>query len=293
VDYPGGALITLSLATLTLGLARVDTSDALMAAYLLVSAASLALFVVRQRTALAPLLPLSMFRDRTLGAANATHLLVGGALIIGMVTIPLMANTVLGQAPLEGGLRLMRLTAAIPIGALIGGMACQRVDYRLPTIVGLALAAIGFWLMSGWDLQVADPGMTVHLATAGFGFGLLIAPIALAATNSVSVGDRGVAAGLITATRMVGMTLGLATLTAWGAGRFQGLVSDLALPFQGETAEQVQQQTLEFESGLTDAGLTLFSDFFLVAMGVCLIALLPAAFMVWSRGRERGSKTIS
>ena len=263
------------------------------AAYLLVSAATLTLFVVRQRTAYAPLLPLSMFRGRTLGAANATHLLVGGALIIGMVTIPLMANTVLGQPPLEGGLRLMRLTAAIPIGALLGGIACQRLDYRLPTIVGLALTALGFGLMSRWDLQVADPGMTVHLATAGLGFGLLVAPIALAAINSVSVGDRGAAAGLITATRMVGMTLGLAALTSWGTGRFQGLVSGLALPFQGGTAEQVQQQTLEFETRLTDAGLTLFSDFFLVAMSVCLVAMLPAALMVWSRGRERGSQTSS
>ena len=292
VDYLGGALITVSLATLTLGLARVGAPDAPMAAYLLVSAALLTLFVVRQRTALAPLLPLSMFRGRTLGAANATHLLVGGALIIGMVTIPLMANTVLGQPPLEGGLRLMRLTAAIPIGALLGGIACQRLDYRLPTIVGLALTALGFGLMSRWDLQVADPGMTVHLATAGLGFGLLIAPIALAATNSVSVSDRGAAAGLITATRMVGMTLGLAALTAWGTGRFQGLVSGLALPFQGGTAEQVQQQALEFETGLTDAGLTLFSDFFLVAMTVCLVAMLPAALMVWSRRRERGSQTL-
>ena len=289
VDYLGGLLIASSLATLTLGLARVGAPDPLMAGYLAASAVSLALFLFRQRLAIEPLLPLSMFRGWTFSAANATHLLVGGALIIGMVTIPLMTNTVLGLPPLEGGLRLMRLTAAIPVGAVLGGFACQRLDYRVPTIAGLVLAALGFGFMSRWDLEVADPAMTLHLLTAGLGFGLVIAPIALAATNSVDVGLRGTAAGLITAMRMVGMTLGLATLTAWGTDRFQGLVAGIRLPFPlpGETAEQAQQRIAEFDAGLSDAGLTLFNDFFLVAMGVCLVAIIPATLMVWRRGREQ------
>ena len=58
-----------------------------------------------------------MFASRAFRAANATHLLVGGALIIGMVTIPLMANTVLAKSALDGGLMLMRMTVAIPLSA--------------------------------------------------------------------------------------------------------------------------------------------------------------------------------
>ena len=288
VDYVGGGLMAVSLAALTLGLARVGDPDALMAAYLVVSAMSLGFFIVRQRAAVEPLLPLSMFRGWTFRAANSTHLLIGGALIIGMVSIPLMADTVLGQEPLEGGLRLMRLTAAIPVGAVLGGIACQRLDYRIPTIAGLALVTVGFSLMSRWGLDIADPAMTAHLATAGLGFGLVIAPIALAAINSVDAGYRGTAAALVTATRLLGMTLGLATLTAWGSGRFVGLVAGLRLPFPvpGETIEQTQQRALEFETAFTDAGLTLFNDFFLVAMGLSLAAVLPALLMAWRRGRQ-------
>jgi EmrB/QacA subfamily drug resistance transporter len=281
VDYLGGALVTVSLAALTLGLSRVGAPDWLMAAYLAVAAVSFALFILRQRMASVPLLSPSMFRGWTLSAANVTHMLVGGALIIGMVTIPLMANTVQGLAPLEGGLRLMRLTAAIPVGALLGGIACQRLGYRAPTIAGLALAALGFLFMSRWDAQVADPALTAHLAIAGLGFGLVIAPIALAATNSVDAAGRGTAAALVTAMRMVGMTLGLAALAAWGTGRFDVLVAglELPLPLPGETPDQLQQRVLEFEARLTDAGLTLFNDFFLVAMAVCLVAIIPAALM--------------
>ena len=150
------------------------------------------------------------------------------------------------------------------------------------------LCALGFWLMSGWTLEIADPWLTVHLATAGFGFGLLIAPIALAATNSVGDDVRGAAAALITTSRVVGMTLGVAALAAWGTGRFDTLVSGIGAPFAlpGETAQQAQARIAEVQQQLTDAGLTLFSDFFVVAAVLCLVAILPTAFMVW-RGRTK------
>ena len=151
------------------------------------------LFIVRQRTASEPLLPYSMFRATGFNASNVTHMLIGGALIIGMVTVPLMANTVLGLTALDGGLMLMRMTVAIPVGAVLGGLACQRMDLRIPSVVGLLMVAVGFGLMSTWGLDIADPIMALHLATVGLGFGLLIAPIALVATESVDVGLRGAA----------------------------------------------------------------------------------------------------
>ena len=285
VDYLGGGLIALSLAALTLALARVDVHDALMVGYLIASAAAVALLVVRLRVATDPLLPRAMFRGWPFRSANATHLMVGGALIIGMVTIPLMANTVMGLTPLDGGLWLMRMTAAIPVGAVLGGLLCQRLDYRVPTMLGLGLAALGFALMSGWDTGIADPALTVHLAIAGLGFGLLIAPIALAATDSVGKANRGTAAATVTAMRMVGMTLGLATLTAWGSDRFQGLAPASQWPFQmdGETGAQFQQRMLEYQGAVTSAGMTLFNEFFLIAMAVCVVGMLPAALMAWRR----------
>ncbi len=285
VDYLGGALLAVSLSALTLALARIDSPDTLLAVWLAVALVGFALFVVRQRLAADPLLPVSMFRAVAFVSANLTHLLVGGALIIGMVTIPLMANTALGWTPLDGGLMLMRMTIAMPFGALAGGWLSQRAGYRLPSTIGLALAAVGFWRMSGWGLDVADPWMTAHLATAGFGFGLLIAPIALAATESVGEDLRGAAAGVVAAMRIIGMTFGLAALAAWGVGRFQQLVVgiELPLPAPGETTAQTQARVAEFEANLIDAGVSLFSDFFLIAMAVSLAAIGAAAFMKRTR----------
>ncbi len=288
VDYLGGGLLAVSLAALTLGLARIGSPDAPMVGWLLLSAAALGLFIRRQLSHTDPLLPMSMFQRLAFSAANGTHLLVGAALIIGMVTIPLMANTVMGLTPLDGGLWLMRMTAAMPIGAALGGLACQRFDYRVPAAAGLLLAAGGFVLMSAWDAEVREPALTMHLAVTGFGFGLLIAPIALAATDSVRERSRGAAAGLVTAMRVVGMTLGLAALTAWGTDRFVGLAGHIQLPIPaaGETTAQIQQRMDAFETEITTAGVTVFNEFFLVAAALCLIGLAPTAWMAWSRARS-------
>ena len=277
IDYAGGALLAVALGAVTLGLARIGTPDALMVAYLVGSVVALVLFVVRQGRTDSPLIPLAMFRRAAIGAANITHLLVGGALIIGMVTVPLMASTALQMTPLEGGLRLMRMTAAMPVGAVLGGVMCGRFGYRIPTVAGLAFCALGYWLMSDWTLSVGEPQLTISLATAGFGFGLVIAPIALAATNPAPPEIRGAAASLVTAMRMVGMTMGLAALAAWGAGRFQDLIAGIPImPMAGETAAQAQER---FGAQMTDAGLSLFSSFFLIAMAACLLAIIPAMFM--------------
>ena len=287
VDFLGGGLIALSFVALTLGLARIGAPDSVMAGYLLLSAGAFILFIMRQRAAVEPLLPASMFRGRAFNSANATHVLVGGALIVAMVTIPLMANTALALTPLEGGLRLMRLTAAMAVGALLGGVASQQVDYRIPAFLGLAMAAAGFLFMSGWDVEIADPELTMHLALTGLGFGLLIAPIVLAATESVGEENRGTAAASVSASRLVGMTFGLAALSAWGSGRFQDLAGGIQLPFAvpEDTAVQTQQRLLEFDADLIGAGMTLFSEFFLIAMGVCLVAMVPVLFMAWHTRR--------
>ncbi len=290
IDYLGGGLLAAALCGITMALVRVDTPDILLVAYLLMAGAAFALFIVRQRHAESPLLPLTMFRSAMFSAANVTHLLVGAALIIGLATIPMMANTVLEMSPLDGGLMLMRMTVAIPVGAMLGGLACQRMDSRLPAILGLALMAAGFGLMSSWGLDIADPAMTLHLATAGLGFGLMIAPIALAAVNSVPEELRGAASALVSAMRVVGMTFGLAALSAWGVGRFQQLIIgiEMPIPTPGEAPEQTQARMREFASALTDTGLSLFNDFFLIAMAVSLIAILPALLMAMRRIGTQG-----
>tara|TARA_B100001559_G_C15889047_1_gene344362 strand:- start:111 stop:482 length:372 start_codon:yes stop_codon:yes gene_type:complete len=113
---------------------------------------------------------------------------------------------------------------------------------------------------------------------AGFGFGLLIAPITASAMNSVNSENEGAAAGMISASRFLGMALGIAALAAWGSQKFQDLllgidinITELGTPSGNDSA---------FESQLTQVGLTLFHNFFIVGSILCLIGLIPCILLV-------------
>ncbi len=283
VDYVGGILLALSLTALSLGLSGTLPNGTLVPALPLVGLAGalLALFVVRTARGRTTLIPLGLFRRLPFSAANVSHLLLGGALIIAMTTVPLMTNTVLLQDPLEGGLRLMRLTAALPVGAIIGGYLTQRAGYRLPAVLGFLLSAVGFYFMSSWTKDIADPALTLHLVTAGLGFGLVLAPIATATVDAVPEEQRGVASAVVSAMRLVGMLIGLAALSSWGTGQFSVLTAHISSPFPqpGDTAEVLQQRLLDYQAQVGEAAMALYRDFFRISMVLSLLAIIPALFM--------------
>ena len=296
VDYLGGALIALTLLVLSLALSRegLFTFTSPTPFLLIVVGLGLALAVlVVERRSLQPLLAPFLFRSRAFLTANATQLLEGVAFIIALVTVPLMANTVMGKDPLTGAWWLLRLTAAIPVGAVAGGFAVGYLGVRPVTILGLGLAAVGLFLVGTWDLDIGEPWLTVHLMIAGAGFGLNNAPIMTRALGSAGDQYRGTAASLVTVSRMIGMALGLAALSVWGVEHFQVLTTGLELPIQqpGETGEALLARLAEYNTSLNDAGLDLFRNFFHIAAGVCLAAIVPALLMRPDRGETGEART--
>ena len=291
VDYLGGALLIALLLTLSLAVSRQGLFTLSSPLPFTIGGAGLLLAVVfgwQQRRSAAPLLPPSLFRSLALVTANATQFLVGIALIIGLVTVPLMANTVMGRDAWTGALWLLRLTAAIPVGAILGGLALAALGARTITVAGLALAAAGLFMVGSWTLDVAEPWLTLHLVVAGLGFGLVIAPIAAHALDAVVEDYRAGVASLVVVSRMLGMTLGLAALSTWGVEHFQALTAglDLPLPRPGEPASEVAARVAEYNQRLNAAGLSLFHNFLRAAGVVALAAVIPALLM---RGNQGGS----
>jgi EmrB/QacA subfamily drug resistance transporter len=283
LDLLGGLLLAVSLALITGALSQrslfnFDSAVPFVIAF--VGVAAITLLVVVERRAIEPIISRALFTARRFAGAMTAQLLVGAALIMALVTVPLMTDTILGEDPLEGGLRLMRFTGAIPFGALVGGYVVRWTGVRIPTIVGLLLGAAGFFLMSTWDESISDPQLSIHLAIGGFGFGLVIAPLVLSAVESADERYRGTAAAWITVSRMLGMTLGLAALAAWGMGEFQLLTADLQFPLRlaGETVEEYQQRLDAYNAGVSHASFEVFRAFFRVGAGLSLAAIIPALF---------------
>lgn len=297
VDYIGGILLAGTLLLFTLLLSSKDlfsqnlTDPIIIGSLALLLSVALVFVETRHKE---PLLAPIIFKSRTFVSASIVQFIEGGTLVIAMVTIPLMATTVMGRDTLTVAWWMLRLTGAIPVGAVIGGLLMPVAGIRTIAAVGLALSALGMFLISGWATNISDPLITLHLVVVGLGFGLNNAPIMTRALTSVGLNHRATVASLVTASRMLGMTLGLAALSAWGMVHFQGLTSGIELPIPslGDSADQllIRQQT--FNQELTSAGLSLFHTFLRLAGMIALIGIIPVIAMTPSM-REKDTDDTS
>ena len=272
MDYLGALALGAALTVLTIALSQrsIFSRESLAPYYLLTLGVVLVIALIAvERRAAQPLLASFLYKSKAFLSSNMAQFLVGIALIISLVAVPLMAATVMEKPAWESALHLVRLTAVIPVGAVIGGYILRWTGVRSVCTTGLVLIGVGLLFMSTWETQVDQLRLTLPLVTAGLGFGLVIPPIGVSALSAAPSHYWGAAASLVTASRMVGMALGLAALSAWGIERFYSLTAHVTV---GETFE-------ETEAPLIEAGVTVFQNLFAIAGVLALVAILPALLM--------------
>jgi EmrB/QacA subfamily drug resistance transporter len=291
IDWLGAALLAGALTCLSIGLAQQGTSLGPVSTSssstnnpiaLVLAVVFLTAFIVVELRVRWPVVDLAHFKRPTFSAASIVSLLVGAALIIAMADIPIYVDTVLRGSLLESGLALLRLTVMIPVGAVIGGWLCHRISCRWVGIASLLLTALGFFLMSLWPIQPSEWQITVSTVITGLGFGLVIAPIGTTAINSLWPSQAGVGSAVVTALRMVGMTLGLSVLTSWALARFQQLAAQYrSLPLNSSPA-QASAWSQGYATHVVDSLHTTYTEVFLISAFICLVSLIPA-FFLWGR----------
>ncbi len=272
MDYVGAVTVGAALTAVAIGLSQraIFSFDAVLPyALLALGAVLVVVVIVFERRTEQPLFASFLYKSRAFVSANVTQFMVGVSLVIALVAVPLMANTVMEKEDWESALHLVRLTAAIPPGAVIGGYILRWTGVIPVTVTGLAFIGIGLLFMSGWGTDVEEFRLTAPLVLSGLGFGLVLPPISVTALSAAPSNYWGAAASLVTAARMVGMALGLSALSAWGIERFYSLTADVTI---GATFEETQAPFLE-------AGVTVFQNLFMIAGFVSLLAILPALLM--------------
>ena len=283
IDWWGATLLGGALAAFTVALVDdpVDGRPLLFTAALFLLALGLVVaFVHRERTVAEPLLRLSMFRARPVWSANLASLLVGGGLITMLMTVPLFVNLVLQERPLDGGLTLLRLTAAVPVGALLGGWLAGRWSIRNTVVVGMTLTALGFVGMLSWDIGLTEFERSAPQIVAGFGFGLVIAPLGTAVLQRVDEAERATAAAWLTLSRVLGMLVGAAMLSTHGLGRFYA------------RAGSIDFDSPEFESLIAEAQVSTFQEVFAVAAVALAVAALVALLIGGGRAAAGAWRTL-
>jgi MFS family permease len=289
-DLPSAAALGLGLGALMLALYPDDPAASALNHWFvplaLTAAVLLGVYGWRQARRLSPLVPPRVLRSRAFVGALVTNLLVGGGLMAVLIDVPVFARGVFGVTQSQAGLLLTSFLVGVPIGAAAGGVLSARVGRRLVAAGGLGAAAVGFWLLAGWDthslgqrvgpLRSAD----LELVALGLAFGLVIAPIAAAALDATERREHGLVSSLVVTARTVGMLAALSALTAFGLHRFNQLLAAQPPPLSTAT---LHDKLKVLEANVTHALVLEYHDVFKLAALLCAVAAVVAAVSLGGR----------
>jgi EmrB/QacA subfamily drug resistance transporter len=220
-DVPGGTAITAGLMVLVYAITRASQhgwSSGVTLGLLAAAAALIAAFVGIEARSPAPLLPLRIFRLRTLSAANVAMLTIGATAFAQFFLLTLYLQEVLRYSAIKTGVAFIAITVTIVVASNVGQALTTRRGARPVLSAGLLLSAAGGVLYaqmpSGghyfWDVF---PGLIL----SGIGLALSFVPVTIASLTGVQQTDAGVASGLINTSRQIGGSVGLAAVTTIAA----------------------------------------------------------------------------
>jgi MFS family permease len=179
----------------------------------------------------APLMPLGLFRLRSVATANVVGILWAAAMFAWFFISALYMQLVLGYSALQVGLAFLPanlIMAAFSLG--LSARLVMRFGIRLPLAAGLVLAAAGLALFA---LSPVDGSFVIHVLPGmillGLGCGMALNPVLLAAMSDVAPSESGLASGIVNTSFMMGGALGLAVLASLAAARTEALLASGAL----------------------------------------------------------------
>jgi EmrB/QacA subfamily drug resistance transporter len=270
LDIAGSITGTGGLAVLVYGIVSTDThpwGSARTLVTLAIGVALLAMFLLIQaRFAKLPLMPLSLFRSRSLSGANVVMLLAGIVFFAMWYFQSLYMQEVLGFGPLRTGLLFLPMTGSIIIASQLSSRLVSRFGPRPVLMLGMLFTSAGFlWMAQLHATSTYANGLLGGAVFTTFGVGLSFTPLAMAATSGVPPNQAGLASGLLNTSRQVGGSIGLAALATLATARTQHLT-------RARTAHGVA-----LTSGYDRA--------FLVSAVIALVAVLVATLSIPSISR--------
>jgi MFS family permease len=216
-DAAGAVSITGGLMVLVYALTHASQHGWVTAETIGLLAASAALviaFVVIEIRSPAPLLPLRIFRLRTLTASNINALLMGAAIFSQFFLLTLYMQQVLHYSALKTGVAYIALTLAIIGFSAVSQALVTRIGIRLVLTVGMALSAAGLVLYA--QLPVHGhyfSNLFPAFILSGIGLAFAFVPMSIGALTGVKPEDAGVASGLLNTNQQIGGAIGVAVAT--------------------------------------------------------------------------------
>jgi len=266
LDLPGLATSGIGLFALTYGLIEANNygwgSTRIVGAFVL-AAVALVSFVLLERHTRAPMLDLTLFRNRTYVGANLVMLLVALAMFGVFFFVSLYMQNVLGYSAVQAGAAFLPMTLLIVVVAPLAGRASDRFGSRWLMAVGMVLLAAQLAYFSQLSAEATFWSLLPALVLGGFGMSMTMTPSSAAAMRAVPVAKAGMGSAVLNAFRQVGGSTGIALMGAIMASR-------LTTP----------PTAASFMDG--------FERALLVAAGIALAGAIVAAILVRPHDRSHG-----
>jgi EmrB/QacA subfamily drug resistance transporter len=214
-DWAGFVLFTAALSFLVYALIESNQrsfTDSLVLGCLVAAAVLLVAFVLVERRIASPMFDLSLFRLPTFTGGSVAAFGLSASIFAMLLYIVLYLQDILGYSPLGTGVRVMFLSGAILVSATVAGRLTSRVPIRLLIGPGLILVGAGLLLMRGLSAGSTWTHLVPGMIVGGLGIGLVNPPLASTAVGVVKPEQAGMASGINSTFRQVGIATGIALL---------------------------------------------------------------------------------
>src|SRR5580698_2268152 len=216
-DWAGFSLFTVALSSLVYGLIESNQrsfTDPLVLGCFAAAAVLLVVFVVVELRTAAPMFDLSLFRLPTFSGGSVAAFGLSASIFSMLLYLVLYIQDILGYSPLATGVRLMVISGGILLTSTVAGRLTSRVPIRLLIGPGLIIVGIGLLLMRGLNAGSSWTHLIPGMIVGGIGVGLVNPPLASTAVGVVPPQRAGMASGISSTFRQVGIATGIALLGA-------------------------------------------------------------------------------
>jgi EmrB/QacA subfamily drug resistance transporter len=219
IDYLGAALLASSLSSIvlftSLGGSTWAWSSPESISLIVISVVATILFLVVESRAAEPILPPSLFRNRTFATTSAVGFVVGLSLFGAVTYLPVYLQIVKGVSPTKSGLQLTPLMVGLLITSIVSGRLITRWGkYRIFPIIGTAVVTLGMALLSQLGTGTSLWTVVLDMVVLGLGLGMVMQVLVLAVQNAVDYRMLGVATSGSTTFRSIGGSIGVSLFGA-------------------------------------------------------------------------------
>ena len=219
VDYPGAALLAVSVVSLLLATVWGGVDYPWGSAQILglfgTAAISALLFIWREFKAKEPIISMSLFRNAVFSVSTLLSFLIGIVMFGALIFLPQYQQLVRGDSATKSGLMLLPLVAGLMAASISSGRIISKFGHYRPfPIIGTAIVTFAFWLFSHISVDTSRVVLGLWMVVLGVGIGMVMPVLTLAVQNAVERKDLGTATSSVVFFRTIGSALGAAIFGA-------------------------------------------------------------------------------